>query len=159
MKSYTFTQISAREYPTVQLLDNPYIWGGVQLAINVSEKPYSSDLWMAMQAHGISWLSCPVSEEPGAKWLDALGTALRAMIAAHLSGMKMVVHCDGGNNRSRSFVEALYFVLNGEHLADEYKGEYNHLIYNSRQGHLPPLPELENYLNSWRTNLEVIQGK
>ena len=72
MKSYAFALISAREYPTVKILDHPNIWGGVQFCINVSEKPYSRDLEDAMIAHGIEWLFCPVSEEDGAQWWDSM---------------------------------------------------------------------------------------
>lgn len=48
MKLYTFAPISAREYPTITLLDNPFIWGGVQFCVNVSEKPYSVDIARAL---------------------------------------------------------------------------------------------------------------
>lgn len=40
MKLYTFAPISAHEYPTVRILDHPYIWGGVQFCVNLTEKPY-----------------------------------------------------------------------------------------------------------------------
>ena len=158
MKSYTFAPISAREYPTVKILDNPYIWGGVQLCINVSEKPYSPELMLAMRKKGISWFGCSVSEEEGEDWFSALKMGLRFLLTGYLSSMKMVVHCDFGNNRSRTFVEALYYVLKGEQFPDEYKGEYNHLIYNSKQGHLPPVEKLEEFLNAMRYDvIEVTQ--
>ena len=150
MKNYVFAPIAAREYPTVQLLDNPYIWGGVKLSINVSEKPYSAELMAAMQKHGISWFGCGVSEDEGADWFDALRWALRIMVTSYMTGIKMVVHCDFGNNRSRTFVEAFYYVLKGEQFHDEYKGEINHLVYNCKQGHLPPVEELEKHLDDLR---------
>ena len=68
----------------------------------------------------------------------------------------MIVHCDMGNNRSKSFVEAFYFLLKGEQYPDEYNGEYNHLIYNSKIGHLPPMEELEQSISAIRRNLETI---
>lgn len=154
MKTYAFAQIAAREYPTVNILDNPYIWGGVQVCINVSEKPYSAELCDAMKQRGISWLACPVSEDPGDLWLDALRTALLAMITAYVSDIKMIVHCDFGNNRSRTFVEAFYYVLKDEQFHDEYKGEYNHLVYNCKQGHLPPVEETEGFLDSLRPDIQ-----
>ena len=146
MRSYAFAPISAREYPTIRLLDNPYIWGGVRFCVNVSEKPYSTELVMALKEHGIEWIYCPVSEDDGAQWQDAILNALPKMLLAYESGHKQVIHCDFGNNRSRSFVEALYYRVFNEHFADEYKGEFNHLAYNCRQGHLPPLPETKNLL-------------
>lgn len=148
MKAYTFAPISAREYPTLHLLDNPYIWGGVQFCVNVSEKPYSSDLVKALREHGIEWIYCPVSEDDGALWLDSLMMALPKMLFAYEAGQKQIVHCDFGNNRSRSFVEALYYRIRGEQLADEYKGEFNHLVYNCKIGHLPMLSRTEEVLRS-----------
>lgn len=146
MKNYSFAPIAAREYPTVRALDNPYIWGGVSLSVNVSEKPYSAELVKAMKEKGIEWIHCPVSEEPGQKWLESLLTAVAKMLVAYEDGKKIVVHCDFGNNRSRSFVEALYFAIRCDHLKDEYKGEVNHLVYNCKEGHLPELGTLENLL-------------
>ena len=148
MKSYTFAPISAREYPTIALLDNPYIWGGVRFCVNVSERPYSVELAKALADRGIEWVYCPVSEDDGAQWLDALITALPKMLYAFKMGQKQVVHCDFGNNRSRTFVEALYFVLNNKHFADEYKGEINHLVYNCAIKHLPTLMDTEEVLRS-----------
>ena len=148
MKSYTFAPIAAREYPTVKILDNPYIWGGVDCCINLSEKPYSPELEAAMSAHGIEWRHLPISEEDDADWCDALNEALTSLQVAYREGMKMVVHCDGGNNRSRTFVEAFYFMLMGQHYHDEYKGEYNHFIYNCKIGHLPE-KEIESLIESW----------
>ena len=143
MKTYTFAPISAREYPTVHLLDNPYIWGGVRFCINVSEKSYTPELETAMVARGIKWVHFPVSEEPGADWLPSFADALPRLYLAFREGKKMIVHCDLGNNRSRSLVEALYYAINRKHFPDEYKGEFNHLIYNCKEGHLPDVSELE----------------
>ena len=144
MKTYSFAPISAREYPTIALLDNPYIWGGVKYCVNVSEKPYPEEIVSAMKEKGIYWIHCPVSEDEGTRWDESLDTALRALYKAvyHWEN-KVVVHCDWGNNRSRSFIEALAFLLTGKHIEDEYHGEINHLAYNCKIGHLPPLGELE----------------
>ena len=143
MKTYTFAPISAREYPTVKILDNPYIWGGVQFCVNVSEKPYTPELEAAMAAHGIEWVHCPVSEDPGADWLDSFAAALPKMYRAYKDGKKQVVHCDMGNNRSPAFVEALYFAIERKEYDDPYKGADNHLVYNCIQGHLPVIGETE----------------
>ena len=68
------------------------------------------------------------------------------MYRAYKDGKKQIVHCDMGNNRSRSFVEALYYGLHNQHLLEEYKGEINHLAYNCKIGHLPLLSETENII-------------
>ena len=146
MKNYSFAPISAREYPSVKILDHPYIWGGVSFCINVSEEPYSSELVEAMKGHGIEWLHLPISEDLGSDWSSMLERALPKMYEAYKTGKKQVVHCDFGNNRSRTFVEALYYLLTGEQFQDEYKGEVNHLAYNCKRGHLPPLEQTEGQI-------------
>ena len=143
MKAYTFAPISAREYPTVSILDNPFIWGGVSFCVNLSERPYSSELIAAFAQHGIEWIHCPISEEAGADWLPALSVALPKMYLAYKAEKRQIVHCGLGNNRSRSFAEALYYAINRKELSDPYKGEVNHLIYNCKIGHLPEINELE----------------
>ena len=150
MRTYDFAPIAAREFPTVRLLDHPHIWGGVRFCVNVSEKAYSPELEDAMRSRGIEWIHYPVSEEPGEKWLPSLFRALRRMREAHRDWKKIVVHCDGGNNRSKTFIEAFCYVLTQARIADEYKGEMNHLAYNCKIGHLPPLNELEVVLAALR---------
>ncbi len=146
MRSYSFAPIAAREYPSVRILDHPYIWGGVQFCINVSEEPYPPELVEAMKEHNIEWIHLPVSEDLGSDWTKALETALPKMYEAYKAGKRQVVHCDFGNNRSRTFIEAFYFLLKGEQFQDEYKGEVNHLIYNCKRGHLPSLKETDNII-------------
>lgn len=143
MKLYTFAPISAREYPTVRLLDHPSIWGGVRFCVNLSEKPYSPELSAAMATHGIEWIHCPVSEKPGADWLNSFSKALPKVYLAFKEGKRQIIHCDFGNNRSRSLVEAFYFAVNHKEFDDPYKGADNHLEYNCIQGHLPDLGEWE----------------
>lgn len=109
-------------------------------------KTLSDELAHAMKGHGIEWLFLPVSEELGADWTSSLRIALPKMYEAFKTGKKQVIHCDFGNNRSRSFVEAFYYFLTGEQFQDEYKGEFNHLAYNSKVGHLPPIEEIESWL-------------
>lgn len=148
MKTYDFAPISAREYPSVKLLDHPHIWGGVQFCVNLSEKPYSPELEAALAAHGIEWIHCPVSEEPGTDWLQSLSLALPKMYLAFKDGKKQIVHCDLGNNRSRTFVEALYFAILRKEYEEPYKGADNHLEYNCNQGHLPNIGETERRIRA-----------
>lgn len=150
MRSYSFAPIAARDYPTVRMLDHPHIWGGVRFCVNVSEKPYSPELEAAMKEKGIRWLHFPLSERASSwhDWEAALYDVADALYRAFLEGEKTVVHCDFGNNRSRTMVEALYYMLRGEQFQDEYKGEVNHLAYNCKTGHLPPLEEVERNLKA-----------
>ena len=152
MRSYPFAPIAAREYPSVRNLDHPYIWGGVALAVNVSEKPYSLEIAKKMEEKGIRWIHCPVSEKERMDWTESLKVALPEMLRAYKEGKKIVVHCDFGANRSRSFVEAFHYLIMGTQFPDEYKGEFNHLVYNCKIGHLPPLEETERMIKTLEQN-------
>lgn len=44
MKIYSFAELVVRCFPTVQELDNPYIYGDVQVIINVSGHEYPEDI-------------------------------------------------------------------------------------------------------------------
>lgn len=149
MKTYQFAPISAREFPTLHLLDNPYIWGGVGFALNVSEKPYPPEIERAMKEKGIQWVHIPVSETDFSEsWLQPLIRGVNYLNDSYNKGMKMVVHCDFGNNRSRTFIEAFHYFLTGEELPDEYKGEMNHLAYNCKIGHLEEIAKVEEALRA-----------
>ena len=140
MRTYSFAPISAREYPTLYILENPFIWGGVGFCLNVSEKPYPPEIIEVMKRKGIAWYHIPISETDFTKsWSYSLYHGLQLLAEAYTAGKKIIVHCDFGNNRSRTFIEAFHFYLTGEELLDEYKGEINHFAYNCRIGHLSPL--------------------
>ena len=159
MKSYSYAPKSARDYQTVKVLDHLYVWGGIRLCVNLSEKPYSTELVEAMAEHGIEWIHCPLSEEDGASWWSAYRTALPKMLEALRAGKKIVVHCDFGSNRSRTLIEAFHFLLTGIEYADEYKGEYNHLSYNCKHGHLPEMQETERLIRLMKNDYEQsLQG-
>ena len=91
MRTYSFAPISAREYPTIALLDNPYIWGGVRFCVNVSEKPYPVELAKALADHGIDWIYCPISEEPGRQLLIVDVGAPPASVIAPRNAMVVLV--------------------------------------------------------------------
>lgn len=80
-------------------------------------------------------------EERGEQWLGSLVSALPRMPVACKSGQKQVVHCDSGDNRGRTLVEAFHLLVKGGHLADEYKGSFSHRAYNCSIGFLPTLEE------------------
>lgn len=53
---------------------------------------------------------------------------------------------ENGNYYSRLVVKAYYFAKNGEHLPNEYKGYYNHLIYDCCSDFPRPLSDVEAIL-------------
>lgn len=47
-------------------------------------------------------------------WYQNLFAGMLKLKAAHEEEKKIVVHYDFGNNRSRTFIEAFYYLLTGE---------------------------------------------
>ena len=80
--------------------------------------------------------------------VNAILQAVAKLAEYDKDGTPIIVHCMGGNNRSRTVVEAYHFAKTGTHLEDMYRGYMNHLPYNCENGYLPPLKEMEQLLSS-----------
>lgn len=147
MKTYTFTNLQARPYPSVEEIGNPHIYGRVKIVVNVSDKPYSQDIAQALYGQGIKCIYLPLLEIGPDMGYENLLKAVRLLEIADFAGLPVIVHSDSGNNRSRVVAEAFHYHKCGRHLEDEYKGSINHLIYNCSIGLLPPIDEVEKALN------------
>lgn len=148
MRVYTFAPIIVRELPVGKRQEQPCLWGDIGLYVNLSEMPYSLQFRQALSAQRIEWIHCPITEEPGSEWLDALSTALPKMYIAYRTGKKQIIHCEDGDTRSQTFVEALYYAVKCKEYDEPYNGVANHLAYNCREGHLPDIADLERRIRS-----------
>lgn len=146
MKTYTFAKLSVRGFPTILELNHPYIYGDVQVIINVSGHDYPEDVLSVIKSKNIRWYHFPLEEEVPDMGLKNILAAVDVLMKADAAGEKVVLHCSFGNNRSRTVAEAFHFKKMGFQFEDEYKGYPNHLAYNCGEGHLPPLSEIEALL-------------
>ena len=55
MKNYSFSNLAVRPFPTIADLNNPWIFGGVQVLINVSGHEYHEEVLKAIESKGIRW--------------------------------------------------------------------------------------------------------
>ena len=146
MKIYQFAKISARCFPTIADLNNPWIFPkDVAVVVNVSQR-YDEAIANKLMSRGVEYYHFPLDEEVNDIGWENIKKAVKILLKFDKEDKRMVVHCDFGQHRSRLVVEALYFAMFGEHFIDEYKGYDNHLIYNCCSGHLPSLTEVETYL-------------
>lgn len=146
MKTYSFAKVSARGYLIKADLNNKWIiTGDLGLVINLSEKEdkEAADFFASRQIE-YQWL--PLKEETEDIGYSSILEAVRKMLLCDRSGKRIIVHCDFGNNRSRTVVEAFHYAKMGFHFEDEYKGYSNHLIYNSESGFLPAISIIEQNL-------------
>lgn len=156
MKIYKFAPISARNFPTIADLNNPWIYpNDVAIVISVSQY-YDTRIAAEIRARGMEYLQFPLSEGVDDMGWDNIKQAVALLLESDATNKRMVVHCDFGQHRSRVVVEAFHFAKYGTHLWDEYKGYDNHLIYDCLTGHLPPIDHVEQELFNLH---KTIQGK
>ena len=146
MKAYNFAKITVRPYPNICDVNNRWIFTEDTAAvINVSQKE-KKDITDAIIGKEIEYHHFPLAEEVDNIGWENLLKAVRTIARYDAQEKRIIVHCDGGQNRSRTVVEAFHFAKTGRHITDEYKGFTNHLIYNSLSGYLPCIEEIESAL-------------
>ena len=148
MKAYKFAKITARPYPNMCDVNNKWIFTPeTGVVINVSQK-YKADIVEAIKQKGIEYHHFPLDEEvPDIGW-ENIKKAVKILFECEQRDKHILVHCDGGNHRSRLVVEAFHYAKFRTHFIDEYKGYENHLIYDCCSGYLLPLKEVETELKN-----------
>ena len=149
MKSYQFARVSAMGIPTVYDVENMFIFGEVVHLINVSGHKPTKKIQAALRVHGVTVYDLPLVENGPDMGFENILKAVGILMEADRHDEKAIVHCTCGNNRSRTVVEAFHYAKTGTHLPDEYKGEFNHLLYNAHNGHLPERTILESSLKQF----------
>ena len=139
MKNYDFANITVRPFLKLSDVNNPYIYGETKHVINMCDyrEPEVIDL---IESKGATFDWFPTEEQP--MDVNAILQAVAKLFEYDRDGSPIIVHCLGGNNRSRTVVEAYHFAKLGRHLEDEYKGYPNHLLYNCGEGFLPLIKEM-----------------
>lgn len=130
MKIYRFAKIAARGFPTEAEIGNPYIYGDVRHVINVSEHEYSDRLAAMFAQRGITTVHLPMGECVDGMRAEDICTAVKLLTGYDIADERAVVHCDFGQNRSRTVIEALHYAKYGRHFEDNYKDCLNHLTCN-----------------------------
>ena len=128
MRFYPFAKVIARDFPTEMDLNNPYIYKDVCHIINVSEKEHPSVITSVLRLRGITSVHIPLKEEIDGMSASDICGIVELLLLYDKANEKTVVHCDCGQNRSRTVIEAPYYAKNTKHFEDSYKGYLNHLI-------------------------------
>ena len=143
MKTYSFAKLQARWYPTMEEIANPFIYGRVQNVVNVSELQYDVEMQRAFDEKGVSTKFLPLSENDVDMGMSNIVETVKLLENVDKAGMSSIVHCVGGDNRSRVVCECFHYRKCGFWPDDEYKGFRNHVEYNIATGHLPSLTQIE----------------
>lgn len=153
---YDFANIEVRPFLKLSDVNNPYIFGETKHVINMCDyrEPEVIDL---IYAKGGTFDWFPTGERP--MDVELLLNAVAKLAEYDKDGGHIIVHCMGGNNRSRTVVEAFHYIKTGAQFNDEYKGYPNHLLYNCGEGYLPPFEAFEKLLINTDTNMEEKKKK
>ena len=133
MRFYPFAKVIARDFPTEMDLNNPYIYKDVCHIINVSEKEHPSVITSVLKQRGITSVHIPLKEEIDGMSASDICRIVELLLLYDKANEKTVVHCDCGQNRSHTVIEAFYYAKNKKHFEDSYKGYLNHLICNCKR--------------------------
>ena len=148
MKLYQFSKISARCFPNMTDLNNPWIFPkDVAVVVNVSQR-FDAAIADELVKRGAEYYHFPLDEEVDDIGLENIVKAVDVLLRSDAQDKRMVVHCDYGQHRSRLVVEAFHYAKFGEHFMDGYKGYDNHLIYNCCTEHLPSIEKVEGVLST-----------
>ncbi|MCH5238029.1 MAG: dual specificity protein phosphatase family protein [Muribaculaceae bacterium] len=115
MKVYQFAPIKTRSFPTIQELNNPYIFKGTKCVINVSERE-NAELIKLYQDNSIAYHHFPLKENVEDMGWENILKAVKVLLDNIKNQIPTIVHCIGGNNRSPLVVEAAHYVLTGLHI-------------------------------------------
>ena len=145
MQTYSFAKITVRPFLKLSDVNNLYIFGETKHVISMyaHREPEVIDL---IHSKGSTFDWFPTEEQP--MDVNAILQAVAKLFEYDRDGSPIIIHCLGGNNRSRTVVEAYHFAKTGTHLEDECKGYPNHLLFNCGEGFLPPLKEMEKLLSN-----------
>lgn len=151
MRSYPFAKISARNFPTPADIRNPWIFPKDVAVVLCVSQYYDESLVNVFKQRGAEYHYLPLEEEVDDIGWENLKRAVEILLKYDKEDKRMVVHCDFGQHRSRLVVEAFFYAKYGEHFGDEYKGYFNHLIYDCSTCHLPRLSIVEKELSELKT--------
>ena len=136
MKRYRFAKIIVSPFPTSGDVVNPYIFGGIRTVVNVAEKE-SDEMKKLYRSNGMEYHHFPLNEESRDMGWNNIKNAVNLILEKIKTDHPVLIHCMGGNNRSRLVAECVYYCIFDSDYPDDYKGEFNHLIYNIKHNHLP----------------------
>ena len=136
-------------------LNNPWIFPkDVAVVVNVSQR-FEENIANELVKRGVEYFHFPLDEEVDDIGWDNIIKAVEVLLRFDEQEKRMVVHCDYGQHRSRLVVEAFHYAKLGSHFIDSYKGYDNHLIYNCKTSHLPPMDIVEIGLTKLREEIDA----
>lgn len=132
-------------------IDNRWIIGDVKCVVNVSSDP-NSEVCRVLQAKNINCYWFPMTECNSDMGLHSIFGALQILRGYIELRESCIIHCYGGNNRSRVVYESLYYLYfsNWPTPIEDTK-----VFENSQKGHLPSIDKYIKFLTDMKDNRNI----
>ncbi|MDL2323219.1 dual specificity protein phosphatase family protein [Bacteroidales bacterium OttesenSCG-928-A17] len=144
-KNWFSDNLIIRPFLQVNEIENRHIFGNIDIVINVSGT-FDDIIYSLIQSKNVQYFWFPIREDSYDMGLNSLYGALKIIHLAEKKNKKVILHCLGGNNRSRTVAEAYYYLRFHKHIEDPYKGYKSHLFYNCENNFLLPIERMEFFL-------------
>ncbi len=138
-------------------------YSNCQVIINVSDEFYLGNSETMLQEGKLNYYF-PMGEECDLMGLNSIYGAMQVLYTIYKFNpdWKILIHCQGGKNRSPTIKSAFYYMMTGEHEPDvlNEKGilmRNNRLLDNCERKRLPPLPQMELFLIKCKQAFDNIQ--
>jgi hypothetical protein len=123
--------------------------------INVSDEYYTSH-HLLLIANNIKSFWFPMNECKRDIGLNSIYGAMIVLFAAEKRNSRVYLHCHAGVNRSQTVRAAYYYMRTGhQYESDLKRGFINQLYANCSRGYLPPMAEMESFLNQINIKLNT----
>lgn len=132
-KDWFVKNVHVRSFLKPSDLQNKWIMDGIKCVVNVSSD-YDEEVPSELRKRGVSYYWFPMSEQNDDMGLHSIYGALKVLQLFVDRKESVIIHCYGGNNRSKVIYESLYYLNFGEWPNDD---EDCQTLTNCKVAHLP----------------------
>lgn len=148
-KDWFIKNVHVRSFIKPSDVQNKWIMDGIKCVVNVSSD-YDEDVSSELRKRGIAYYWFPMSEHNDDMGLHSIYGALKVLQPFVDRKEPVIIHCYGGNNRSKVIYESLYYLNFGEWPSDD---ENCKTLINCTKGHLHQFNVFQSFIE------EVKRGK
>lgn len=141
-KDWFVSNVHVRSFIKPNDLQNKWIMDGIECVVNVSSD-FNEEVSNYLRQKNIAYYWFPMSEQNKNMGLHSIYGALKVLQPYVDRKEPIIIHCFGGNNRSKVIFESLYYLNFGSwpNGAVDCK-----TLTNCESGHLPPINVYQSFI-------------